>query len=277
MAIDTHADTYQQGSNQQGFNPTPSLGLAEDAQESERQNVQVREAVYSFLSSVYLQPITEVSLQQICDELFLNELAEILPGAATLELQQYLSALDPDSLADELAVLKQEYMSLFSVPTGRYVTPFEDIYRGKTTDGQPHRGPLLGVRAIAAKQLYREAGAEIDNMTKELPNHIGVELSFMRFLCEREAASLNDNNDIDQETIDGNEFSQAEIYRAYQIRFLNEHLTRWFPELNEEIQTKNPHVFYRSVSNMTQAYLQQDMTMLKQQLINSIQSNNRIC
>ena len=268
MTTGIHEDNHE-NTRQQGFNATSSVGMAKEEQELEQQNAQIREAIYSFLSSVYLQPITEVSLQQICDDDFLNELTEVLPGDATIELQQYLSMLDPDSLDDELSALKQEYMSLFSVPTGRYVTPFEDIYRGKTTDGQPHRGPLLGVRAIAAKQLYREAGAEIDNITKELPNHIGVELSFMRFLCEREAASIID--DVNQEAADTNEFSQAEIYRAYQIRFLGEHLTRWFPELNEEIQSKSPHVFYRSVSNMTQTFLQQDLMMLKKQLLNSIQ------
>lgn len=276
MAIDIHEDKNE-NTHQQHLYTTSPLELTEDEWELEQQEAQIREAIYSFLSSVYLHPVSEVTLQQICDDLFLNDLVEVLPGEATVELRQYLSALDTTSLADELAVLKQEYMSLFTVPTGRYVTPFEDIYRGKTTDGQPHRGPLLGVRAIAAKQLYREAGAEMDNITKELPNHIGVELSFMRFLCEREAAALIDNNsDIfdknnDQDNIDTSTFSQAEIYRAYQVRFLGEHLTRWFPELNEEIQKKSVHVFYRSISSMTQEYLQQDLAMLKQQLINSFQ------
>lgn len=260
-----------ESTHQQRLNPTPPKGLTSGEQEIEQQNVQIREVIYSFLSSIFMQPITEESLRQICDKSFLNELAVVLHGDATVELQQYLSKLDSNSLADELAVLKQEYMSLFSVPTGRYVTPFEDIYRGKTEDGQPHRGPLLGVRAIAAKQMYREAGAGIDNSTKELPNHIGVELSFMHFLCEREAASVIENNDADQEPVDANEFSQAEVYRAYQIRFLNEHLTRWFPELNEEIQNKSPHVFYRSISNMTQVFLQQDLDMLREQLLNTIQ------
>lgn len=269
MAIDIREDNHE-NAHEQRFNPTSSMGMASDEQETEWETAQIREAIYSFLSSVYLQPISEESLQHICDEDFINELTEVLPGDATVDLQQYLSSLNLEFLTDELSALRQEYMSLFSVPTGRYVTPFEDIYRGKTTDGQPHRGPLLGVRAIAAKQLYREAGAEIDVMTKELPNHVGVELSFMRFLCGREATSILD--DIKDEKIaDTSEFSQAEIYRAYQIRFLGEHLTRWFPEFNEEIQKKSPHVFYRSVSNMAQLYLQQDLAMVKQQLSNSIQ------
>jgi len=269
METDINEDVHHQD-----LNSTPPMEISNDERELEQQSAQIREAIYSFLSSIYLQSITEESLQQICDDLFLNDLAEVLPGDATTDLQRYLSTLDTSDLTGEVARLKKEYMSLFSVPTGRYVTPFEDIYRGKTADGQPHRGPLLGVRAIAAKKIYREAGAEMDSVTKELPNHIGVELSFMRFLCEREAVALIDGNIIDQDfdqNDDANTFSQAEIYRAYQIRFLAEHLTRWFPELNEEIQKKSNHVLYTSIANMTQEFLQQDLQMLKQQLSNSIQ------
>jgi len=265
MIIDSDKENYQQC-----LNLMISTGLSKDEQQLEQQNVQIREAVYSFLGAIYLQPISEASLRKICDELFLNDLAEVLPGEATAEFQYFLSNLDASSLTNELTALKKTYMSLFAVPTGRYVSPFEDIYRGKTSDGQLQRGPLLGVRAIAAKRLYREAGAQMDNCCRELPNHIGVELSFMHFLCEQEAAALIDNHVTDQKDTDASVFSLAEIYRAYQIRFLREHLTQWFPLLNEEIQSKSDHVFYRSISNMTQAYLQQDLAILKQQFINRI-------
>ena len=277
METDLNEHTHQQDLNQ-----TPAIGDSNEELELEQQSAQIREAIYSFLSAVYLQPITEDTLKQICDNLFLNDLAEVLPSEATTELRRYLSELSSEDLTDAVTRLKQEFMSLFAVPTGRYVTPFEDIYRGKNSDGQPHRGPLLGVRAIAVKQIYREAGAEIDSVTKELPNHIGVELSFMRFLCEREAAALIDGDVIEQgtgqnidddigENEDTNIFTQVEIYRAYQIRFLAEHLTRWFPELNEEIQKKSNHVFYQSIANITQQFLEQDLQILKTQLSNSVQ------
>ena len=73
------------------------------------------------------------------------------------------------------------------------------------------------------------------------------------------------------ENEDTNIFTQVEIYRAYQIRFLAEHLTRWFPELNEEIQKKSNHVFYQSIANITQQFLEQDLQILKTQLSNSVQ------
>lgn len=268
MAIDIHDDA-QGRKRQQAINTSHP----QEVSEQDHQTALLREAIYAFLSSVYLHPVTEASLLHISDEQFLNDLAEVLPGEATTELRNYFGALDPSLLSKELAALKQEYMNLFSVPTGRYVAPFEDIYRGKTAEGQPHRGPLLGVRAIAAKQLYREAGARMDNVCKELPNHIGVELSFMHFLCGREASTCMSDalNALDLDDVDSDIYSPAEVYRAYQIRFLNEHLTRWFPQLNEEIQQKSGHVFYRSISNMTEVFLEQDLANLKQQLLDSLQ------
>ena len=266
METDLNEDTHQQPAN-----AASTRDVNGDAIELEEQSAQMREAIYSFLSAIYLQPISEETLQQICNELFLNDLVEVLPCNATTELQRYLLTLDTSNLSKEIVELRQEYMSLFTVPTGRYVAPFEDIYRGKTADGQPHRGPLLGVRAIAAKQPYREAGAEMDSVTKELPNHIGVELSFMRFLCDREAVALSAGLAIDHNSNDDYTFSQAEIYRAYQIRFLREHLNHWFSQLNEEIQKKSNHVLYKTIANITQEFLQQDLQILKHQLSNSIQ------
>jgi len=247
-----------------------SFNVIESTPEYEHQRLQFREAVYAFLAAVFLQPITEKFLQQISEQSFLSELSELFQSDTFQELERYLSSLNQKDLVNEVDMLKREYMSLFAVPTGRYVAPFEDIYLGKNQNGQTHRGPLLGVRAIAAKRLYREAGAQLDNMRKELPNHIGVELSFMRFLCKRQADSLFAEPETANSDVDSTKFSQWEVYRAYQIRFLSEHLDHWFPLLNEEIQKKSHQVFYRTIANLTQEYLAHDLESLKQQVVASV-------
>ena len=263
-------------SNSAASQGIPLLKMTEDEYQIEQQSAQMREAVYSFLASVFLQPVTEAFLQQIIDGSFREDLSALFPSDAINNLEQYLASLNPKSLTKDMAALKREFMALFAVPTGRYVAPFEDIYIGKTSDGQAHRGPLLGVRAIAAKRLYREAGAQIDNMCKELSNHVGVELSFMRFLCEREATALSEEMDTEEQISSLSEreptvFSQSQVYRGYQIRFLAEHLTQWFPLLNEEIHAKSDNTFYRSIANFTSDFLINDLAMLKQQIIAEIQ------
>ena len=61
------------------------------------------------------------------------------------------------------------------------------FYRGKMGNDRQARGPLLGECAIRVKRMYRAAGTEMEKTCKELLTHIGVELSFMCFLCEMEA------------------------------------------------------------------------------------------
>ena len=78
MAIDIHSDV-QDKDHQQAIDPIQSQEFSEE----EHDNALLREAIYTFLSSIYLQPITEDSLLQICDTQFLANLAEVLAGKAT--------------------------------------------------------------------------------------------------------------------------------------------------------------------------------------------------
>ena len=152
-----------------------------------QQDAEARGNLYRFLSNVYLRPLNRELLRPIVDKGFLEGLSALFGEESVANLKTFAATPHADK---DLASLKQEYMGLFAVPTGQYVAPFEDVYRGETVNGEQHRGPLLGERAVAVKRIYREAGAEMDRVCKELPTHIGVELSFMSFLCERQAAAL---------------------------------------------------------------------------------------
>ena len=54
-------------------------------------------------------------------------------------------------------------MDLFAVPTGRYVTPFEDVYRAEKRRGQAHGVHCWAVRLSLVIRAYREAGATLDS------------------------------------------------------------------------------------------------------------------
>lgn len=83
--------------------------------------------MYSFLSAIYLQAPTQDLVLNITDAEFLGELASLFSKSPLAELNNYAGAVD---LEKDLALIKQDYMDLFAVPAGRYVMPFEDIYRG---------------------------------------------------------------------------------------------------------------------------------------------------
>lgn len=215
-------------------------------------DAQARAGMYQFLSAAYLRPFTGETVQCIADEGFLEELGALFGVRAVAALRSFAAAARVDQ---DPRALRQEYMDLFAVPTGRYVTPFEDVHRGETADGQQLRGPLLGERAVAVKRMYRAAGAAMDRACKELPTHIGVELSFMSFLCEREAAALGGDRLGRQPEEETETDEVLARYREFQTRFLREHLNSWFPQLCKSIRAKAKGPLYRGLAEITEAFL----------------------
>ena len=218
-------------------------------------DAKARADMYAFLAAVYLRPPPPDLMRYLLAEDFLEELSSLFGEEVVADLKKFAADTHSDS---DFAAVDQEYMNLFAVPTGRYVTPFEDVYRGITSEGMLKRGPLLGERAIAARRIYRAAGADMDRTCKELPTHIGVELSYMSFLCEREAAAIRDEEgqalpDEEQRTA-----ADSVRYRILQKKFLNEHLNAWFPQLSRSIQANAKSNFYRGLARITEAFLAYD-------------------
>ena len=222
---------------------------------SARQDAQARADMYAFLAAVYLRPPTADLMRYLLAEDFLEELSSLFGGEIVADLKKFAADTYPDS---DFAAVDQEFMNLFAVPTGRYVTPFEDVYQGQIVEGMLKRGPLMGERAIAARRIYRAAGADMDRACKELPTHIGVELSYMSFLCERQAAAILDEAEL--VLPDGEKRTTADSvrYHELQIKFLNEHLNAWFPRLSQSIQANAKSNFYRGLARITEAFLAAD-------------------
>jgi TorA maturation chaperone TorD len=230
---------------------------------SAHQSAEARANMYRFLSTVYLFPIDEDLLRRLVDEEFLDELSTLFGEQVVADLRDFAATV---SLEEDLPSLRQEYMDLFAVPTGRYVTPFEDVFRGSSAEGKGVRGPLLGERAIAVTRAYRRAGAEMDSACMELPTHIGVELSFMKYLCEREAAAHgNQSSSTAPERLD-EESAESARYRGLQSRFLQEHLNQWFPQLSSTIQASAGGPLYRGLAGLTEEYLSRDAAVLLEQI-----------
>lgn len=223
--------------------------------DTDREDAAARANMYTFLSAVFLHPPTGDLVRQIMDQTFLTDLSALFSREAVMELRRFAANASVDA---DLASLRQEYMDLFAVPTGRYVTPFEDVYQGEGIDGALERGPLLGERAIAVRRLYRQAGAEMTRECRELPTHIGVELSFMAFLCEREREAISrDDAGIGSAETDGATGTPG-CYRGLQLRFLQNHLNAWFPQLRKAIQAHAKSRLYPGLALITEEFLLRD-------------------
>lgn len=211
---------------------------------------QARADLYHFLAAAYLGPLAPAAVSFITSKGVLQELYGVLGSRAAAALKLLAAA---SRSARGQGELRQEYMDLFAVPAGRYVTPFEEVYRGASVERS--LGPLLGERTIAVRRLYRDAGAIVDSDCRELPTHIGVELAFMSFLCAREAV-------VQSGTEDPSERVHPSFYRSLQLRFLREHLGAWFPQLSRAIQDKASSELYRGLAQLTEVVLERDAARL---------------
>jgi TorA maturation chaperone TorD len=223
------------------------------------QDAEARGNMYYFLASVYLGPLNQDLVRYIIAKDFLQELGTLFGQNAVADLKQFAATADLDK---EIESLKQEYMDLFAVPTGRYVTPFEDVYLGRMPGGKQLLGPLMGQQAIAVRKMYRRAGTQMDQACKELPTHIGVELSFMNFLCELEAAAITAKEKNGLQDQDQKKNADSAGYRELQVKFLQEHLNAWFPQLSQTIQSKANTQLYRGLALITEAFLAMDTAHL---------------
>jgi TorA maturation chaperone TorD len=168
---------------------------------------------YGYLAGAYLRPPTAQSVSPFLDDVVLRQLAEQFGADAVAELEQFRSRFD-----GSWDTLDQEYQSLFTVPLGRYVTPYEAVYRDeRVVDGEVVHGLLMGPSTLAVKAIYRDAGVEMADT--------------------------------------GGAVARAQ---ALQRRLLQEHLRQWAPRLCERIRANAPGPFYRGIVALTEAFLDQE-------------------
>lgn len=202
-----------------------------------------RGRLYRFLAATYLRPPTGALVAPLLDDDFLAALADRFGRTAVAELTEFRS-----SFGGDYDVLDQEYQQLFVVPLGRYVTPYEAVYRDeRVVDEEVVRGLLMGPSTVAVGALYREAGVEVADDLLELPDHVGLELGCMAALCDAEARAVADG--------DG---QAAQRVRGLQRRLLDEHLLRWAPALCARVRENAPGAFYRGIAALTEAFLRQE-------------------
>lgn len=81
---------------------------------------------------------------------------------------------------------------------------------------------------------YEAAGLSIAPGGLRIPDHLGVELQFMAYLCRREAEAWQNGDAL-----------QAQEWRLRQERFVQEHLLSWLPKYSERLRQVNAHPFYQ--------------------------------
>jgi putative dimethyl sulfoxide reductase chaperone len=102
---------------------------------------------------------------------------------------------------------------------------YEEVF-GRTVrlapcEGSHERDPFRQARRMAdVAAFYRAFGAGADGPLRERPDHVGCELEFLAFLGLARAEAEADGRAAD-----------AEVCRAAEDRFLEEHVAAWVPAL----------------------------------------------
>lgn len=156
----------------------------------------------------------------------LREAVEALTKAFRL-----LESVGPSN-ADVIA----EHTRLFTLPSG--VVPHESYYADKNQR-------VGGHITAAVKRYYDNAAAQLTGACLELPDHMGVELEFMQFLC-----------DIEMQFWNGPEGDGLQRCVDFQNGFLSEHLLCWHRDLCEKILNETGLEIYRALATLTLEFLE---------------------
>jgi TorA maturation chaperone TorD len=209
-----------------------------DAQQIEL--AEARSACYRFFSRVFMEEPTKALMEGLLLAAAAS-LKELFPDPA---YQREFAGLRLDfrqgNLTLEGAVL--DFEALFRVPGPRYLSPFESVYRSQKARG---RGCLCGPETMAVEALYLQEGLGPGEGFSELPDHVGVELEFMAFLCRQAAAAMK-----------AGDRAALEEYQRKQQYFFRDHLGAWGRLLADHLASQAQTSLYRFLGNFLNLFLE---------------------
>lgn len=197
-----------------------------------------RAACYRFLAGLCLGPPPDGLLAMISDGGIVRVLREDGASATVLDpLSEMISRLEGRArLAEQL---NAEYTALFVLPSG--VIPHESAWLDPME--------RVGTRITAeVASFYDRAGAFFLEGCKEMPDHLGIELDFMGFLCgvERELEA------------GGNDDGALVRCIGFESEFLEGHLARWADRCCVEIGKNATSGFYRAFAHLASDFVRDE-------------------
>jgi TorA maturation chaperone TorD len=203
-----------------------------------------RAAIYSLLGSLYLSTPDLMSFEKSLEEL------QVSTGSKGIRmLTDFFQNNKNEPRGDLRNRLSVDYSRLFGGISQGYglPPPYESVWVGE--------GRVMGKSTVDVMKMYSKAGLELAADIKEPPDHVGIELGYLSYLCKREADAWK-NHDI----------RGAISCLRMEAQFLHEHLARWVPHLCQEIVERDRTGFYRAVAFMTSEFIMTDSDDISREL-----------
>jgi TorA maturation chaperone TorD len=180
-----------------------------------------------FLSACFYEPGPEFSEERMFESM---ELAAAPFGAGLVDAVRRLAdAFGAESPDD----LKVDYARVFLGPVAAPARPYGSVWL------EPDAG-LMQASTMAVLELYREAGFDLADDFRELPDHIAVELEFLYVLTFRQAQAR-----------EAGDVQQQARFESLARRLLETHLARWVEPFTDALSRSASTRFYRELADVT--------------------------
>jgi TorA maturation chaperone TorD len=196
------------------------------------EGARTRSNIYGFLSSLFREEITADLLQRIKSPAIKEVLSEM--GVR----YEVFSQKDHDQLLEDLAV---EYARLFLGPD-KHISPHESIHH-KRDDGD--WGMHWGGSTVEVKKFIETAGLEYKQEYTGMPDHVSVELEFMKEAAGREAQALEEKD-----------WEGALYCQKMEKKFICEHLVKWIPPFCDKVISQAEISFYGDLAEVTKKFIE---------------------
>ena len=212
----------------------------EDLESAEELQAAARSRLYDLLARAFAVPDPAFH-QAVRESVFAAQVSENLAA-----LPYALALDDGDAVRQQLCEtaghreLQSEYIRLFDVGTPRPPCP---LYGGEYKKGR--KGTMEELI-----RFYNYFGLHPSPRSRDMPDHITIELEFMHFVIFREVAALHHQRD------------RASYLRA-ERDFLERHLCAWVPRLAERLRRQQPPAFYGALTRLAEAFLAADLRYLQ--------------
>jgi TorA maturation chaperone TorD len=199
----------------------------------------IRRDLYGLLSSGYIQ-IPEKKIFELKWEPAVELLRYPQEGTAKVFKQtqkglNLIKSYGPKKDRNDEEILKnisKDWTRLFrGVVRDGILPPYESLYRPKRLQKKP---------AQEINRLFSKMGIQVPEEWHQPPDYIGVELDFMRFLCEEESRRRDD----------GEQNALREAVEA-EKSFLENHIALWVPIFCERMLEEAREEYYLGIAYLT--------------------------
>jgi len=161
-------------------------------------------------------------------------------------LTEYQESFKKGDIHKNLDELKWDYFRMFIGAGMPEAPPWESYYRTE-------EGIIFSEYTLAVRAQYERFGLVSENKGHEPEDHIGLELEFMSFLCDRW-----------QELLRKGDGKQAAAVLNDQKTFMDEHLLPWVPIFCRKVVNAAEIPFFKGAARLTQAFLEWDNRFLRE-------------